>query len=74
MMFEIKVVLPFTIFLLMTVGSVWAYRVEKRLWNKGIASSGQKWELRDMDSQGGRMYATSDKSDGYIWVPWKVDR
>lgn len=47
------------------------YLLDRSAWNGGICpETGGRWELRDTDSQGGRLYRSGEHT---IWVSWWVD-
>ncbi|MBS1989997.1 MAG: hypothetical protein JSS83_05730 [Cyanobacteria bacterium SZAS LIN-3] len=57
---------------IMTLGAIWAFFNEKKLWNNGIcARYNEPWVHFDNDSQGGRGYKCRDQ---HIWISWPVDR
>ena len=57
-------------------GSVWARAREKKEWNGGICrETGTRWELFDINSQGGRGYVTRTGERKVTWISWPgVDR
>ncbi len=65
------IAIPVALLILMICGGIWAYKIEKRLWNNGIcAKYNEPWVYFDSDSQGGRGYKCHEQ---YLWVSYPVD-
>ena len=56
-------------------GGIWCRNSEKKKWNNGYCSAcNTRWEHRDTDSQGGRMYVCSCEQRHSCWISYKVDK
>ncbi len=62
----------FLTFVVIPIGCINQRMKEKIEWNSGICkANGLPWELRDMSSQGCRLYRAGNET---CWISWGVDK
>ena len=67
------VVISIVVISFITIGII-VYLTEKRNFNNGkCVCCGEKFELFDVDSQGGRGYKCT-KCNRYLWISYRVDK
>lgn len=70
----IILIITILLIIIVIIGALYTRNEENNLWNNGKCSNCREdWELKDYDSQGGRLYMCS-KCGNTIWIDYKVDK